>query len=173
MLRDMGLAGIAASDARRLEVLVTGLPLHRGVPLAVDATLVASLHANGQAWANADAIDGVAIARAEQSKRETYPQLVGSSVARLTTMACETGGRWSKDALVFLRDLAAARAREAPAPLRAAAAAAWRRRWLTLLSVAQQDSLAASLVDDGLLMLDGCDGIAPTDVDVWLTAAAA
>ena len=43
-LRDTQLPGIAADDGRRLEITATGLPLHRGVPLGVDASVVSPLH---------------------------------------------------------------------------------------------------------------------------------
>ena len=52
-MRDMGVPGITAQDGRRLEILATGLPLHRGVPLAVDASMVSPLHADGRPWPRA------------------------------------------------------------------------------------------------------------------------
>ena len=47
MLRDAGIPSIDPADGRRIEVVATGLPLHAGVPLAIDATLVAPLSAKG------------------------------------------------------------------------------------------------------------------------------
>ena len=172
-MRDMGVPGITAQDGRRLEILATGLPLHRGVPLAVDASMVSPLHADGRPWARADTVDGVGVRRAEDHKKTTYPELAGSSVVRLTTVACEVGGRWSEASLTLLRGLAAARAREAPFPLRRATAGAWRARWLARLSVAQQDALAATLVDDGVVALDAPGAAGPSDVDVWVDGWAA
>ena len=163
---------IASHDGRRIEVLATGLPLYRGVPLAVDATLVSALHADGQPWAGAAERDGVAIQRGERAKRTTYPELVGSSVVRLVTLACEAGGRWSDECRSVLRDLAAFRARSAPPMLQRAARSAWLLRWSALLSVAQQDALAATLVDDVPVELDGTDGEPPTEVGVWLDGQA-
>ena len=37
-----------------------------------------------------------------------------------------------------------------------------------MLSVAAQDALAATLVDDAVLLVDGADGETPPDVQVWL-----
>ena len=91
-VRDLGIAGVRPGDARRLEVVATGLPLARGVPLAVDATMVSVLHCDGSPWARADQTPGVALGRAENSKNATYPELVASSTALLTTLACEVGG---------------------------------------------------------------------------------
>ena len=137
------------------------------------ATLVSPLHGTGEPWPRAATVDAVALGRAEADKRTTYPELVDSGVVRLATVACEVGGRWSPAALCLLRQAAAARARQSPAMLQASAAAAWRSRWLSLLSVAQQDALAASLVDDGLLLLDGRDGPVPCAAEVWVDVARA
>ena len=53
LLRDTNLAGIQASDQRRLEIVVSGLPLARGIPLGVDVTMVSPLHSNGTSRAHA------------------------------------------------------------------------------------------------------------------------
>ena len=55
--------------------------------------MVSPLHANGEPWAEADVVPGVALARGERSKAATYPELVNSSAVKLLTLACETGGR--------------------------------------------------------------------------------
>ena len=96
--------------------------------------------------------------RAHNTKETTYPELVNSSIARLTTLACEVGGRWSEECLKLVQDLARARARDAPSYLQKAARLAYESRWWALLSCAQQSALAATLVDDGVALLDGTDG---------------
>ena len=164
-LRDMGIPGVGARDGRRLEVIATGLPLYGGVPLAVDATLVSPLHADGTPWPGADAGAGVALRRGERDKDTTYPELVGSPLARLTTLACETGGRWSDGCREVVRQLASARSRSAPRHLQAASRCALEARWWALLSCCQQDAVAATLVDDAVGLLDGQDAPAPPLVD--------
>ena len=166
MLRDMGIAGISVQDGRHLEVVATGSPLAQGIPLAVDATMVSVLHANGDPWARADVRAAVAIERAEKDKDNTYPELVQSAVAKLTTLACETGGRWSAACHDVVTQLATARARAAPNHLQLSARLAYEARWWAILSCAQQDALAATLVDDGILLIDGHDGMAPELVEV-------
>ena len=49
MVRDLNLAAPNVRDARRLEVVVDGLPLFGGAQLAVDTTLVSALHCDGSA----------------------------------------------------------------------------------------------------------------------------
>ena len=170
-LRDTRPPNIHARDGRRLEIVATGLPLHRGVPLGVDATMVSPLHADGPPWAGAADGHSVAIRRGEADKASTYSELVGSDALRLVTLACETGGRWSSECAHTLRALAAARAREAPACLRASAHRAWLSRWWAVLSIAQQSSLAASLSDDAVGAVPGGDSSTPSDLTVWVEAA--
>ena len=66
----------------------------------------------------------------------------------------------------MVKSLACARVRSCPEHLRNDARSAFERRWWSLLSIAQQDALAATLVDDGLTTLDGHDGACPFVVDV-------
>ena len=63
-------------------------------------------------------------------------------------LAGEVGGRWSETCGWFVRALAAFRARAAPRALRRSAEHAWQARWWALLSVAPQDALASTFVDD-------------------------
>ena len=161
MLRDTNLQHIAADDTRRLEIVATGLPLYRGAPLGVDCTMTAPLHADGRPWPHAETTDGVAIARGERQKNTTYPELVNNSRLRLTTLACETGGRWSDTCVYVVRQLAKAKARQAPPERRQRVAAAWAARWWSLLCMAGRNALASTLVDDAPSLLDGVDGEEP------------
>ena len=68
MVRDFDSGIPLVGDARRLEVVVDGLPLFSGRQLAVDATLVGALHADGSA---------------RPLEERTYPELVRSWPARL------------------------------------------------------------------------------------------
>ena len=61
-------------------------------------------------------------------------------------VALETGGRWSDEAMTFVSELAAARAREAPKYLRRPTRLAWTRRWVRMLSIACGRAFAASLL---------------------------
>ena len=154
-----------------MEVVASGLPFGHGVPVAVNATLVSAIHANGEPYARADVVPGVALKRAEKRKRENYPELVDSPVLCLATVAHETGGRFNETARKLLDAAAAAKVRSLPAVLQPSAARAWRARWTTMLSTCVQTSLAATLVNTGTTVLDAADGVAPTAVDVWLGSA--
>ena len=59
------------------------------------------------------------------------------------------------EARALLRSAAADRAAREPVCLRAAVCRAFHNRWTTLLPVVTQDALAASLVEEGVALLDG------------------
>ena len=113
----------------------------------------------------------MALARAKRDKEATHRELATSPQLRLLTAGVETGGRLSKEAIHLLTVLSAHRASFEPQALRAAAARAWRARWVTMVSTVCQDALAATLVDDGVSLLDVAQSSEPTSVDVWLDGA--
>ena len=149
MLRDAGLAGIDPADGRRIEVVATGLPMLSGVPIAIDATVVSPLNVKGEPQPRAAEGPGVALADAIKDKETTYPELLNSPMLRLVTAATETGGRMNPAAKKLIRAAAAARARSEPSILQAGLFRALYARWVTMISVAVQDAVAASLVLEG------------------------
>ena len=113
LVRDMDLPEPGVADARRLEVVVDGLPLRGRAQLAVDTTLVCALHADGTPRRNAALEDGVALKAAKRKKVRAYPELVGpNSRAQLVDLAVEVGGRWSSETRAFLNQLAKERERK-------------------------------------------------------------
>ena len=147
-VRDMNIGAPRPDDGRRLEVLVNNLPLYNGAQLAVDTTLVCALRSNGDARPRADTVDGLALRDARRAKERVYPELCGSRArTHLVVFALEVGGRWSSEAINFVRLLARARARSEPPLLRKSAEAAWQRRWTGLLAVAAQRAFAESLLE--------------------------
>ena len=146
-LKDLTL-DLPATDDRRLGVVADGLPLFGGAQLAVDATLVSPLRANGEARPKAARENGEAASAAERRKLKRYPEFAeDNSRAKLVVFAVETGGRWSEQAWQFVRQLAKAKAREAPWKLRVSAELAWRARWTNLLAIAAQRAVAETLLD--------------------------
>ena len=113
-LRELGVRAAPRQDDRNIEAAAYGLPLHHGLPMLLDITMASLLHANGTPVRGAAATDGVAIGIAEQRKWRRYPELQSSREARLVVVACETGGRWSDEAVGLVQDLAEAKARSAP-----------------------------------------------------------
>ena len=70
-LLDMAVEDIRPADGRKIEVVATGILFAHGLPVAVDATLVSPLHADGTAWPGAAKTPGTAIRRAIKDKHRT------------------------------------------------------------------------------------------------------
>jgi hypothetical protein len=160
-LRDLGVSTAPRQDHRNIEAAAFGLPLFQGVPLLVDITMVSPLHADGTPWRGAAATDAVAAEGARARKEAVYPELRSSETAKLVVVACETGGRWSEEAADFLRQLAQARSRSAPAVLRKSAELGWLSRWSSIMAVAAQASLAKTLLGGDPWTASGRDGFTP------------
>ncbi len=157
-LRDLDLG---VSDGRRVDFIARGLPVYGGLPICGDASMVSVLHDDGAPWARADAEDGVALQRARISHEETYPELVSSDRLRLVVLGCELGGRLPEEAMRLLRLLAQAKARDSPDLLKKSAEFAWHHRWLAMVAVAAQVTLAQSLADPASPHRDELDGWTP------------
>ena len=108
-------------------------------------------------------VDGVALTEAR--RRKERDELVGlRSRAKLVVLAGEVGGRLSAETTMFLRLLAAARARCESALLRRRAEQAWRMRWGAMLACAAARAFAASLLEQR--SNGGGDGDPPSLSDV-------
>ena len=110
MVRDLDLAVPNAADARRLEVVVDGLPLFRGAQLPVDTTLVCALHATGLVRRGAAHTDG-----ARSCSTKEGGDLSGAGGASGLSTPCGSpnmwGGMWPPETQPFLTQLASAEAR--------------------------------------------------------------
>ena len=127
--RNWTLLGVPTADGRRLEVVVDGLPLHAGVQLAIDTTLVGALRGDGSARRGAADADGVALVVARRRKERRYPELVGHGArSRVVVLGVEVGGRWSAETSGFVGALARAKSRCAVPLMRKRAEWSWRLR---------------------------------------------
>ena len=72
---------------------------------------------------------------ARADKEATYPELL-TGRCRLVVMAIETGGRWSSEAMDFVRQLEFAKARRGSSHMQFPIALVWERRWTRMLSTA-------------------------------------
>ena len=109
--------------------------------------------------------DGAAMAAARRRKELRCPELLGDQGrARLVVLASEVGGRWSEESREFLRQLAKAKARNAPRAMRSRVRVAWLLRWSTMLACSGARSFALSLLErrGGL----GEDGATPPSHEV-------
>ena len=82
----------------------------RASQLAVDITLQSALGSSGEPRPHAADVEGAVLVQARIDKETTYPELVASTRCLLVVVAIETGGRWSDEAVQFVRQLAQAKA---------------------------------------------------------------
>ena len=96
---------------RSIEVLASGLPMHRGAQLAMAITLRSAVKSYGAACSNASRVCGATLERVWQDKERKYHELLGGR-CHLVVVGLETSGRWSDEALHFIETLASGRARD-------------------------------------------------------------
>ena len=132
--------------------------------------MVCPVNGRGRAQAGSATRDGAWLAEARRRKERTYPELLGGSRCRLVVLALEVGGRWSNEAIDFVRTLARAKARSAPELLRKPTQVARQSRWSTMLSVAAQRALAASLLELPLRAQSHLDDGMPALSDVLVNS---
>ena len=134
LLRDLTLESVPSNGIRRIEVIATGLPLFGGIQLAVDATLVSAVKADGTAQPRAERSDGVRLEESQRHTERKYPELLEAQRCKLVVAAMEVGGRWSEESYFFLDTLAQGRAAEAPKALRESVFQACKTRWARIAS---------------------------------------
>ena len=119
--------------------------------------LLSALHCDGSAIVGAANRDGVALAVARRHKERTFPEWAAPwSRCRLLVMANAVGGRWSSEALAFLRQLAKAKGRSETPLIRRRVAQVWKLRRLVIMSCAAARAVASSLLE---LRNGGADGV--------------
>ena len=72
--------------------------------------------------------------------------MAASGLCHLLTLACEVGGRWNNTAVDLLDRLAVYKSQDVPLVMRRSVQSAWLDRWASMLGIAVQDSIAASLL---------------------------
>ena len=114
--------------------------------LLCDVTLRSPLHGNGEACPAASRINGAVLSLAESQKAKKYKEAVDSDLVHFVTLGFETGGRWNDAALDLIEMLAHHRARDVPQLLRKSVQLAWKDRWCSMVGMAVQDAIAASIL---------------------------
>ena len=145
-------------DNRRIEVIAHGLSPRGGSQLAIDTTIVSPLTSQATPRQHRGQHAGAALRHARRSKERTCPELVHPARCHLVVFGVEAGRRWSEEAAGFTRQLAKARARQSPDPLRQAVTAALIARWSSLLAHATFTAVAASLLCEDTSFHNNVDG---------------
>ena len=145
LLRDTGVP-VPAGDTRRLDMVVHGLGVYRGLPLLCDVFCVSPVTGAGSARPGALTIDGGAVQQASRTCHTTdYPEVNPSGAGRLCALGVEIFGRWSSDALDVVRALGRERCEGLPPRVRRGTHLRLLRRWWGLLGIATQRVVARAV----------------------------
>ena len=147
---------VRADDNRRMDLVVPGLAVARGLPLFCDATCVTVISGNGMARSGATTRSGAILARAHDDNATTYPEVEASGMGRLCCLGVEVYGRWSADPLELIGRMARARTEGLPNGVGRTVQAALSRRWWGLLGVSVQRAVAQSVLRTAGADLAGC-----------------
>ena len=104
-LRDLSVPGVLGTDARRLDVVASGLPVYGGRTLVIDATLRSPLTGAGHVRFDAHLTDGATFTQARLDKEHKYPELASQgSRLKFLVAAAEVGGRYNDEVVDLIRD---------------------------------------------------------------------
>ena len=129
-------------DHRRLDLVVPGLNVERGLTLFCDATIVSPIAGNGDARPATSNRDGVLLEHAEADNNATYHEVLTSAAGSLQCLSCEVYGRWGNQPVKLVPALAREFARSMHPRVRRGTAMALQHRWWGLLGIALQKSVA-------------------------------
>ena len=142
-LRDLSVPGVLGTDARRLDVVASGLPVYGGRTLVIDATLRSPLTGAGHVRFDAHLTDGATFTQARLDKEHKYPELASQgSRLKFLVAAAEVGGRYNDEVVDLVRQLVAHRASLFAPCLRQSMRVILARRYWGILSVATQRAVA-------------------------------
>ena len=134
----------------RVDLVVPGLSIERGLPLFCDATCISPITGRGEPRSGTVTANGALLRHAARDNNITYNAVIQAGVGRLLCLSAETYGRWGEDPLRIVPALAWARTEGLPAGLRRGVVCALQTRWWGILSCAVQRLVAhAVLTDEG------------------------
>ena len=139
---------VPEGDQRRMDIVVAGLSVYRGLPLFCDATVLSSLIRSGCPRNGTSNVGGRLLEAAEEQKMETYPEVEASGLGKMLCLGCEVFGRWSNQVVDLSPRLAVARAHGLRVRVRWGVALGLLHRWSGLLSIALQRAVARAIIRD-------------------------
>ena len=142
-LRNLAVPGVAATDARQLDVVASGLPIYGGCTLVIDATLRSPLTGAGMWRYDSHLEDRASFPQARRDKLQKYPELAGQGLRlKFIVAAAEVGGRCNDELVDLVRRLAQHKASLFAPALRQSMRSILSRRYWGILSVATQRAVA-------------------------------
>ena len=139
---------VPVGDTRRLDLVVPGLNVARGLPLFCDVTIVSPLSRNGRPRGGTSNQGGHLLIDAARENDATYQEVVNTGLGALYCLGCEVYGRWGEQCIRLIPQLAREHARGLHPRVRRGAALGYQNRWWSLVSVALQKAVAAAVLRD-------------------------
>ena len=141
MLRDTHIP-VPPGDARRMDLIVPGLNVERGLPLFCDATIMSPISGNGAPRACTSNADGRLLEQAQTDNNNIYEEVHSTGLCALLCLGCEVYGRWGNQCVKLVPELARERTRGLHPRVRRGTALALQHRWWGVLGMALQKSVA-------------------------------
>ena len=120
---------IPAGDDRRLDLIVPGLNVDRGLPLFCDVTVVSPLTRAGGPRPGTSNRGGKILENAERDNNVTYRDVITTGLGSLQCLGCEVFGRWGNQAMELVPALAREKCRQLPLRIRMGTNMGLLHRW--------------------------------------------
>ena len=140
---------VPPNDTRRLDLVVPGLNVHRGLPLFCDITVLSPLSRTGQPRGGTSNRGGTLLEQAERDNNNTYSEVVTSGLGELLCLGSEVYGRWSAQCVKLIPALARERSRGLKPRIRRGVALSLQHRWWCILGIALQRAVAHCVLNSG------------------------
>ena len=139
---------VPPADGRRLDLVVPGLNVARGLPLFCDVTVLSPLTGSGQPRGGTSNQGGRMLELATAENDVTYSVVNTSGLGALYSLGAEVYGRLSEQSVELLPALARERSRGLHPRLRRSTALGLLHRWSGILSVGLQRAVAHIVAHD-------------------------
>ena len=133
---------VPPEDTRRMDLVVPGLNVARGLPLFCDATILSPVSGNGLPRASTSNADGRLLEQAQRDNDHIYEEVLSTGLGVFLCLGCEVYGRWGDQCVKLVPELARERTRGLHPRVRRGTALALQHRWWGILGMALQKSVA-------------------------------
>ena len=139
---------VPPGDTWRLDLVVPGLNVARGLPLFCDGTVLSPLTYCSQPRPGTSNTGGRLLEIATAENNANYHEVVDSGLGVLYSLGAEVFGRWSTQAVALLPELARERSRGMHPRLRRSTALGLLHRWSGILAIGLQRGVSHIVAHD-------------------------
>ena len=135
---------VADHNQQRMDLVVNGLNVQRGLPLFCDVTVVSPLSHRGLPRPGTSNYGGSLLTQARRDNDATYTSVTNSGLGALYCLGFEVFGRWGKQCIDLVPILAREKSRGMHPRLRRGTALAYQQRWTGVVAVGLMKAVAAA-----------------------------